>query len=849
MSKHKRKVLLLGWDAADWKIIHPLVDSGQMPTLAKLIDKSVIGNIATLDPPLSPMLWTSIATGKTADKHGILGFMEPDPTTGKIRPVQCTSRKAKAVWNILNQKELKSHVVGWWPSHPAEPINGVCVSNFFSRVNDDYGKPWPFPAGAVHPPELESTFEKFRIHPGEITLNHVLPFVPTLDPKDISEENQVALSSIAKLIASGSSYHAAATWILENKEWDLCALYLDTIDHFCHGFMKFHPPKLEGVKQEHFDLFNDVVNSSYRFHDMMLERLLDLAGEDTTVIILSDHGFRSERLRLKRFPNDPVAPSLEHGPYGMLLMSGPGIKKDDRIYGSTLLDICPTLLHLFGLPVGKDMDGKVLVNAFEEEQQVKFIESWEKVAGNSGQHSGEVQEDPWAAQEAIKQLVELGYVEALGEDDQKNTEKVVNESKYYLSRVYMQTQRAALALPLLEETFAATGIVRYGLRLAKCLQVLGRFSESRTVINTLREKNKEDLPQLDFLEGTLFFSERKPRKALRMLNKAEEQGVLDSNLYVAIGNVFLSVGNWKEAELAFIKSLSLDSEDLRAHYGLGLSLLRQDRAEEAVDEFLHAIGLKYFSPQTHYHLGEALVRIGEFEKAVQAFSVAVHMAPGNKKARMWLMKILSEQLGRKEEAVKHEKFIAENIKGVITVVSGLPRSGTSMMMQMLKAGGMPVLTDDLRKNDENNPLGYLELEKVKKLGTDNTWLQEAVDKCVKVVAPLISNLPTEHHYRIIFMQRDMEEVLRSQQVMLGKKAELEKNAYPMQLATAFSKMLEKSNAWIQAQPNVECLYVNYKDIVENPQEEAENVAAFLDTELDVTAMSEAVKKELYRNKK
>jgi len=114
-----KKVLLIGWDAADWKVINPLLDQGLMPTLDQFINQGTMGNLATLRPILSPMLWNSIATGKRADKHGIHGFMEPDPQNGGVRPVTSTSRKVKAIWNILTQRGYKTHVLGWFAGHPA----------------------------------------------------------------------------------------------------------------------------------------------------------------------------------------------------------------------------------------------------------------------------------------------------------------------------------------------------------------------------------------------------------------------------------------------------------------------------------------------------------------------------------------------------------------------------------------------------------------------------------------------------------------------------------------------------------------------------------------------------------
>src|ERR1700683_459110 len=148
------KVLLVGWDAADWKVIHPLIDAGKMPNVQRLVKYGATGQIATLHPPLSPMLWTSIATGKRPFKHGIHGFAEPTPDGRGIQPITNLSRQSKAVWNILNQNNLRSIVIGWWPSHPAEPIDGVTVSDHFHKAGGPLDKGWPVLPASVHPMEL-----------------------------------------------------------------------------------------------------------------------------------------------------------------------------------------------------------------------------------------------------------------------------------------------------------------------------------------------------------------------------------------------------------------------------------------------------------------------------------------------------------------------------------------------------------------------------------------------------------------------------------------------------------------------------------------------------------------------
>jgi predicted AlkP superfamily phosphohydrolase/phosphomutase len=129
-----RKVLLVGWDAADWNILTPLLDSGLMPSLQSVIEGGVMGSVAALDPMISPMLWTTAATGKRPEDHGVLGFLEPDPGSGGLRPVRGTSRTVKALWNILSQSGLRSNVVGWLATHPAESIDGAVVSDMYVRT-------------------------------------------------------------------------------------------------------------------------------------------------------------------------------------------------------------------------------------------------------------------------------------------------------------------------------------------------------------------------------------------------------------------------------------------------------------------------------------------------------------------------------------------------------------------------------------------------------------------------------------------------------------------------------------------------------------------------------------------
>ena len=841
-----KKVLLIGWDAADWKVIHPLMDAGHMPTLEKLVNGGVMGNLATLDPPLSPMLWTSISTGKRPYKHGIHGFTEPDPSGKGVRPAYITSRKVKAVWNIFNQHNMKSHVIGWWPSHPAEPINGTMISNFYQRATKPINEPWPMAPGTVHPEEKAAFFEKLRIHPGELTAAHILPFIPKAS--EIDQEKDKRLQSLTKILADASTIQAAATYILENEEWDFMGVYFDAIDHFCHGFMKFHPPQLPGITDDKFELYKDVVISAYKFHDMMLERLLQLAGEDVTVMLISDHGFHPDHLRPLALPKEPAAPALEHSPYGIVVMNGPHIKKDERIYGASILDVTPTLLTLFGLPVGNDMDGNVMVNAFDETILPDRIESWENVPGNSGQHDPNKQEDPYAAAEALEQLIELGYVERPDENVEKAIQKTVAENNFYLARAYIHGRKHAEAIELLEKLVTDyPEVSRFSLRLAHCYQTTNQIDKCRTELTRLKEVTGKESISTKLMESSLLMMENKPMQAKEMLEAIEKEHP-QARINMPLGRAYLQVKDWKKAQTAFEREIEHDHENALAYHSLGVALMRQHQYEPAADHLLTAVGLMYHFPFAHYHLGESLYHLCEYERAAEAFEVTLKMAPGVNKARLWLSKIYSEHLKKPEAAEQLTEELDEHMQGEITIVSGLPRSGTSLMMQMLEKGGVPIYTDKQRIPDENNPKGYYEHEAVKSLGKNKQWMVEADGKAIKIISHLLFELPARFRYKILFMERDLDEVLMSQHKMLVRNGKAKEGTINLKLAGPFRQNLERVKSWVPQQKNISILYVSHAALMADGAEEIERINQFLGGHLDTAAMATVIDRSLHREK-
>jgi len=966
VSLSARKVLLIGWDAADWKVIHPLLDAGKMPHLARFVEQGVMGNIATLQPCLSPMLWTSIATGKRPYKHGIHGFSEPDPVSGGIRPVTNLSRKTKAIWNILNQNDKNTITVGWWPSNPAEPLSkGVMVSNDYQNA---YGppEPWPMKPGTIHPERLEKYLTGLRFHPSELKEEDLRAFLPGLEGMSREEldkaEKDPRVQSLMKTIADCTSIHSAATALIQNEPWDLMCVYYDAIDHFGHMFMRYHPPQRPQVDDWDYRVFNHCIEAGYRYHDMMLGTLLELAGKDTTVILMSDHGFHPDDLRISNIPREPAGPAAEHRQFGIFAAKGLGLRRDERVHGASLLDICPTLLHLFGLPVGRDMDGRVLMDIYDPQQgrpaAVEYIATWEEVAGDHGMHPPDRQIAPADSKAALDQLVALGYIAAPDADQSTALDLTVRELDYNLAQAYIDGGIYTEAVALLERLYAAWPMEhRFGFKLATCYQSQDRPADLRALVATLSERRmqeaaeaaaiiKERMPadeaarrveselveamgdsekekffrerhellakarpnlfSLRYLEACADFAEKKFTDALAKLEVLDADFGARRNALTLRGEVLQRLQRWPEARAAFEEALSLDREAPGPLLGLARTALAERDFSAAIGYARGSLGLLYFQPRALYLLGLAHMRMGNLTEAEHAFVTCITQAPLFTAALRMLAQIarlsgadaitqsnwyLQLRIARQRLAELQQSHQAE-IKGlhhhclrsgddpanrpmpellprpealadipeeeIITIVSGLPRSGTSLLMQILQAAGIRAFTDDKRQADASNERGYYEHEKVGSLlnASDKSWLLDAQGKSLKVVAPLLAALPLkiQHptsriqdlHYRVLFIEREMEEILASQQTMLGR---LGKDTLgSADIAKAYLQQVRHAKTWLCGR-GISALSVTHADLIHRSDQVLPQIAAFLGKSQQIAAMKAVIDPALHHSKR
>lgn len=187
--------------------------------------------------------------------------------------------------------------------------------------------------------------------------------------------------------------------------------------------------------------------------------------------------------------------------------------------------------------------------------------------------------------------------------------------------------------------------------------------------------------------------------------------------------------------------------------------------------------------------------------------------------------------------------------GIVTIVSGLPRSGTSMMMRMIDAGGIPALTDNVRTADQDNPRGYYEYEPVKRTKEDPSWVDAARGRVVKMVYRLLYDLPARYTYRVVFMRRNLMEVVASQDVMLTRRGREGGELPPDKLVALFTQQLDEFDRWVRAQPNFGLLYVDYNEVIRDPGPAVARLNEFLGGALDTAAMRAVVEPELYRQRR
>jgi predicted AlkP superfamily phosphohydrolase/phosphomutase len=387
-SPPAERVLFVGIDSADWNVIDPLMEQGRLPNLSALVESGVSCDLHSLEPKQkSPTIWATIATGKLPEKHGITDYV--DPATKNL--LTSNVRTARAVWDIVGEKGLSVTVVGWLITWPAEVVNGSMVSDYF-RFSPRPDR--PLPEHLTYPDALADEVAHLRIADVDISDEELDRFID-LDSAVTSDEAQrmpvsdmfLEMRSIKELgqradalrgiLAGDRTFHGVTLELMRTRPADVSIVYLRGVDTASHKFWSAAHPGEVGfpVSQTENRVFGRTVERYYEYADEMLGDLIEEFG-DGTIVVCSDHGFEGPK------PGVPPGGINDHGPIGILVMSGEAFKSGVRIPEQNVVDITPTLLALLGMPIGEDMDGSVIEEAFApgylSDYPVSRISTYEK---------------------------------------------------------------------------------------------------------------------------------------------------------------------------------------------------------------------------------------------------------------------------------------------------------------------------------------------------------------------------------------------------------------------------------------------------------------------------------------
>lgn len=647
------RVLLVGVDGADLSTIDRLIASGRkLPNFRKLLAEGAAAPAEAFEPVLSPLLWTSIATGRRPVDHGVWDFLEFDPA-GRPVPATSISRKVRAFWNVAAERDVSVAVLGWYASWPAEPVRGVVVSDRAVQHQVSGEQPLEsltFPADFAG--EVEKVRPAFEDARQAVTKRFLAGAIPA-DSRDRVDALARSWSGAETLVHSLPSaigrFHPA-----------IAAIYLDLPDAAGHLFADASAPPLPGVSQGEVRAFGDVWPRSYEYVDEKLGEILKIAGPETVVIICSDHGFRDGDDRPGASVRADTGPAgLWHRRRGLFLIRGPGVRKGARLTARVRVDdVFPTLCAAAGLPLSAELSGRTVQEAFLKPLRIETVDSYEKSPrpvprwpGKSGGEKG--------SEEAVARLKALGYLGGgetvrVGEGG-RTARSYLNEGVYFFSggetgaaierlkralamdeklhdaRVHLAAALASSGdLDAAEEILSAIpeGMEAEGVLLSRGTLALDRGdAAAATRFAERAAKNDPRAPGLPLLRARLALDSHRYEEAMQESDRALRVSDLAAAVDAALRIRFLAMAalGRRAESIRGVEERLKSAPTARLERLLG-ELLPAEEISRALAAYAKAIELDPLSPWPHLEMGERLLGAERGEEAESQYREALRLA-------------------------------------------------------------------------------------------------------------------------------------------------------------------------------------------------------------------------------
>jgi hypothetical protein len=582
-----------------------------MPALGRLVQAGVSGPLLSTQPLVPAAQWTSLATGKRPWQHRVCHGFERVIGANEFVAATASQRRSLALWEMLARSGRRSLVVGWPATHGARADNLVLVSDRYAQPTAKAGtRPWPpAPPGTYWPEQVAGRLNPLRVSPEDLQAKIVADYIP--DWKKIDQKRDRRLGLLRVFLATDFSHQSALLALLAKETWEFAAVHFPALGAISQLFLPYRAPRPDWVSETEFGLYQHVLRHACRMLDKMLGLLAQAAGPSASLMVVSAHGV-SRR---------PIAPAtLRSGnqeawksPFGVFAADGPGFAGQAAVVGATVLDVAPTILSYFGLPIGDDMEGRVLVEGFAEAPEVRRVATWEPAP------------TAWPTAAA----------EVSGADSSPTAAALRRESDWNLARSFLEAGRHAEALPVLEGLFRNfPERAELAQTLFHCQLTLEKLPEAAETLEVLLERLPPGIWSL-LARAELCAARKEVREARSLVNEAWNLRPAHPDALRRLGVLLLRLREWSTlAELAE-QALKQDENEPLAWAGLAEARLRQRHPAEAEEAALRAIRLNYYLPEAHFVLARALISQGKWEQGRQALQTLHRLQPGNRAAAVY----------------------------------------------------------------------------------------------------------------------------------------------------------------------------------------------------------------------
>ncbi|MBA3481406.1 MAG: alkaline phosphatase family protein [Pirellulales bacterium] len=628
------KLLLIGWDAADWSLLHHLLDRGMMPRLQRLLSEAVTGEISAVRPFDSAALWTSLVTGKRAISHGVLSEVEVDPSGSRILPVSRRTLTARPVWSILSAADYRVQSFGWPATDPAEALNGVVVSDQFAEFGE---------ARSIYPPRLAETLRALRLTPEEIDAASLITLMPRAG--ELNPIGDQRLYLIAKFLASTASLHAAATWALEHEPWDFAAVRYAGIARLAAVFGDAFVAAQSGRRTEDAELFGELLPNACRFLDMLLGRLVELVGPNASVMLVSPQG--------RAAPSSAAHADRARPTPGVFIGSGPAFERRGQLPAASVCDVMPTILDLFGLSLEPGSHDSARRDVLRQ----TYFQSGQNRGGNvSGVQpeppTQELQQSPPDDDDSVTHLLSLGYRVRPDEFLRIAIGQLERTRQCHLAEAWIDEGDYVRAAQVLEGLVQSEpGSQQYRSMLAEVQFRSGEHDACRQIILALQADGLDTalgriaLAALDFLDGA-----GDPVEHLRL---AEAKSEATPRMLVMIGRLYLGLRRRADAARTLDAALTLEPALASAHVARAIVYLVTRDPSSAEKSARAAVELNPQSYEAQLQLGLALAGQDRTDDAISALKAAVALDPSRGSAAHGRLADLLERQGQHALALHH----------------------------------------------------------------------------------------------------------------------------------------------------------------------------------------------------